>query len=274
MSVIVPGTTEFDAAAVPINLAITLAEALGVELTDTTAPLAAAKIAAALASYLDDPESALLWFDADGNLGTVPVVDSLTNTLRTYGTDGAGAVVDRTPAEQAAHMVGEATEAGATVGFSANNGAMIQRTAAEQIVAEFGAAAANRSFGWDGSNAPIARTPAEQLVASATGYAAVSVTGSGEVDIAVTAATSVVRIAPTGNMTIDDVTGLLLGQALLVCLKQDTSDRTLALAGGTNCVLRDAGALSMPAGSGAIAHALLVGEDNGSGTVVPAFYEV
>lgn len=48
MAVITPGTTTFNAAATPLNLAITLAEALGIELTDNTAAEVADRLVAAL----------------------------------------------------------------------------------------------------------------------------------------------------------------------------------------------------------------------------------
>lgn len=116
-------------------------------------------------------------------------------------------------------------------------------------------------------------TRAIENVALEAAKAVVSITGSGEKDIAVDANTSYVYITPTGgNMTIDDVTGLVAGQVVNIFLKQDTSNRTVSLAAGTNCVLLDANALDMPTGSGSRTRAVLIGDlaTNGT-TVVPSF---
>ncbi|HRP26506.1 hypothetical protein [Thauera sp.] len=135
--------------------------------------------------------------------------------------------------------------------------------------------ATNRSWGFDAAGNFWLPTYAETLTALASVVATVSVTGSGEQDVTVTAATTNIRIAPTGgNMTIDQVTGLYMGQAINVTLVQDSTDRTLALAGGSNAVLGHADALDMPSGSGEVARGLLVGMDDGTGAIVPHFFAV
>lgn len=133
----------------------------------------------------------------------------------------------------------------------------------------------NRSWGFDDSGNFWLPTYAETLTALASVAATVPVTGSGEKDVTVTAATTNIRIAPTGgNMTIDQVTGLYMGQAINVTLVQDSTDRTLALAGGSNAVLGHDDALDMPSGSGEVARGLLVGMDDGTGAIVPHFFAV
>lgn len=117
---------------------------------------------------------------------------------------------------------------------------------------------------------------ASALIRAATGFSNLSVTGTGEKDIAVTAATNAIVITPVaGNITIDDVTGLTYhNQSIGVFLVQDTSDRTVTLAVGTNAVLADADALDIPSGSGSRGRALLVADYGAGGTIVPTFYKV
>lgn len=325
MSIITPGTTTMVDAATPVNLAITLAEALGVTLADDTAAEAAVRVRGALAliktdllklllpdgeadclAFLsvlatrldrtiaviaptdpEDPDPApelaagqLLETTAEvaanvwGLRPTVPdAFDTEANT--TFGTDGSGQPVGRTREQQVAHLLNEAAENNMVLGTD-GAGALIQRTKGEEFARRLGEAAENNmTLGTDGSGVEIQRTRAEQVTDLANAAAVVTVTGAGEQDITVTAATTAIRISPTGNMTIDDVIGMAyVGQTILVTLKQDTTNRTLALAGGTNCALAQAAAITMPLGSGAVAWATLVAKDNGAGTIVPTFFKL
>lgn len=103
---------------------------------------------------------------------------------------------------------------------------------------------------------------------------AVTTSGSGEKDITVTPATSYLVISPTGNMTIDQVDGLPVGATLYGVLVQDSSDRTLGLAGTSNAELGDDDALDMPSGSGARRDFMVVGRSGSGGSVVPTFYRL
>ncbi|HRP25347.1 hypothetical protein [Thauera sp.] len=183
------------------------------------------------------------------------------------GFRGGGALGSVSPSSVAAAIV--AIDGGGDGAVAVDDGEVVKKPIFDTT------GATNCSWGFDAAGDFWLPTYAETLTALASVAATVPVTGSGEKDVTVTAATTNIRIAPTGgNMTIDQVTGLYMGQAINVTLVQDSTDRTLALAGGSNAVLGHADALDMPSGSGEVARGLLVGMDDGTGAIVPHFFAV
>jgi hypothetical protein len=130
---------------------------------------------------------------------------------------------------------------------------------------------ANRVAMWDATGDFVPAQFDAAIVALSTGQTDITITSFGEKDIATTSATKALILSPTGgNMTIDQVTGLTLGRVIPGYMLQDTTNRTVGLAGTTNAAA-EAGALTMPTGSGAIGAFVLEGMLGAGGTVVPTF---
>lgn len=97
---------------------------------------------------------------------------------------------------------------------------------------------------------------------------------TGEIDIAVTSSTTLVLIGPaTGNITIDQISGLRMGQVVPIMFVQGASAYTIGLAGTSNAVEHDAGAtFTVEAGSGARTGFFVEGRWSAGGVVQPTIH--